>query len=179
MSLRRNLKKIIESSSSSSKEMLIIQYLEDEGFTLDGNGWLDDDNVAQSELHSNDLRSNLDRILESSDGKIASVTKTSFDLNLEILDETDIDHIVFEGTSHGHKLYSPDGRLKSEGSDSGYYEELVRRIKHQALMDVNYKDEDTGYITLNSGKKLIVFTKPSQYGGIVHIKVLEHKSTIL
>jgi hypothetical protein len=171
MSIREDITKIIKSNSCVDKSTLIIQYLEDKHFGLNKDGLLKDDDIIISQLDSRDVVSELKHILEKVDGKICKSATSQLNGHLEVFNNSSIEHIVYEGTGHGYKLYSPNNDFNTALSEPHAYPELIKAIKHKALMDIEYKAEDTGYFTSESGQSFVVFTKPAPYGGIVHIKL--------
>lgn len=64
MTLRKQINKIIDSDTSYDKALLIIQYLEDEGISLDGNGWLDNDTETSELLYEGEILEELEKVLK-------------------------------------------------------------------------------------------------------------------
>lgn len=62
MTLREKINQVVNSETELDKGLLVLSLLDGEGLGLDGNGWLDDDEVASEHLWSDDVRNELDRI---------------------------------------------------------------------------------------------------------------------
>lgn len=65
MTLREKINRIIESDTELDRGLLIVSLLDNEGLSLDGNGWLDDDPACSEELYSDEVLTELQWILPS------------------------------------------------------------------------------------------------------------------
>lgn len=157
MSLRKDIDKIINSSSSKCRGMLIIQYLDDKGLSIDGNGWLDDDTEAQEQLDSDEIIAELENIFSQEvEKKLSPSTVHYLDDILDVFNSIDIEHIVYENKEWGPHFYSPDQRFNTSLSNIDINRELVMAIQKKALIEFDLNEKKTGKFTIASGKEIIV-----------------------
>jgi hypothetical protein len=65
MTFKNQLDAIINSNTTLDKSLLIINFLEDQGLSLYGNGWLDNDTKTMIDAESDEVYSEREKIISA------------------------------------------------------------------------------------------------------------------